>query len=419
MNMRITPTILSGKVKIISSKSQAHRMLICAALANSPSELLCEKTNDDILATIDCLNAIGANITVNGEKISVKPISGRVDRAKLCVRESGSTLRFILPIICALGIQAEIEMLGRLSQRPLNELSDELIKKGIRLKREKNRIYTQGKLSGGEYFIPGNISSQYITGLLFAFLCIKEPCTLTVVGEMQSYSYVDMTIKAMQEFGVMVKREGNLFSISEENRPFGRKIRIEGDWSNAAFWICAGALSEEGITVTNIDYNSTQGDKAIIDIVKDFGAKVIIGENEITVKKGELNGVKIDAGNIPDIIPVISALACAAKGDTVIQNASRLRIKESDRLAAIYELMEAMGADYSPTDDGIIIHGGTKLHGAEVSSHDDHRMAMTAAVMSALSVGDVVVMGSEAVKKSYPDFWKVFNALGGRAERMA
>ncbi len=418
MNVRITPSLISGEVKMISSKSQAHRMLICAALAEGESHLICERTNEDILATIDCLNAMGAVITLEGDTISVKPLSGDVHKAEMCCRESGSTLRFILPVVCALGIEAEIEMWGRLPERPMDPLTDELKRHGALIEKCGNKLYTGGRLQAGDYSIPGNISSQYVSGLLFALSAMDAPGSLEVTGEVQSGSYIEMTLRAMEAFEICPKRNGYRFNFSGSEKAFGRDMLIEGDWSNAAFWLCAGALSDKGITLKNLDMASPQGDKAIVDILIGFGAHILANDAGIHIRSGELKGVEIDAGDIPDLIPVISAFACAAKGDTIIRNAERLRIKESDRLAAICEMLNILGADFTPTEDGLIIHGGKVLKGGELSAHNDHRMAMTAAVASMICDGEITVVGAECVKKSYPDFWDAFTSLGGRIERI-
>ncbi len=416
MNATITPRPLSGSIKIIASKSQAHRLLILAALAEEKSLLICEGMNEDIAATMDCLNAMGARVVKNGDEISIFPIEKMGGKCKMCVRESGSTLRFLLPVICALGMNAQIEMCGRLPERPISELSDELQRHGVNIVKEGNILHVSGKLESYDFKIAGNISSQYISGLLFAMCALKKPCSLAITGEIQSRSYIEMTLRAMERFGISTARTESGFSLTGDERMSAYCGPVEGDWSNAAFWLCAGAMSEKGITLTGLDEHSAQGDRAVIEILRRFGADVSTNERGVRVRKKELTGTQIDAADIPDLIPVLSVLACAAKGDTRIFNAQRLRIKESDRLAAIYELIGAAGADFTPTPDGLIIHGGAPLHGAKVSAHNDHRMAMSAAVLGTFA-GKIEVEGAQCVKKSYPDFWDKFAMLGGNVKR--
>ena len=419
MNVRITGRPLGGKISAISSKSHAHRALICAALAKTPSKIICDSVNDDIMATASCLNAMGAQIDYHDGIFTVNPIDPgeKKGRVFLNCRERGSTLRFLLPIVCALGLEAKIDMEGHLPQRPMGELVDELIRHGAKIEQKGSSLYVGGKLCAGKFLIAGNVSSQYISGILFAMCVLKVPSSLEVIGEVQSRSYIDMTLDAIREFGITVEEKDSLFSISGIEDFTGKDLRIEGDWSNAAFWLCAGAMGGNGICVDHLAFHSSQGDRRIEELLAEFGANVERENDSLTVKSAALSGIEIDASNIPDLVPVLCAVACAASGKTVIKNAERLRIKESDRLEAIYDMLQSLGACFTPTKDGIIIEGNKPLKGGSVNSYNDHRMAMTAAILSTICKGEVEILDAQCVKKSYPDFWNAFNALGGHAER--
>lgn len=376
----------SGTVSAIASKSAAHRLMICAALASTPTKILCNTTSKDIEATRACLAALQA-----GESC-------------LPCGESGSTLRFLLPVAAALGKSVEFLMEGRLPQRPLDPLDRELAAHGITLSRPApDRLRIAGQLTPGTYTLPGNVSSQYISGLLFALPLLDGPSTLTVTGDIQSAPYIAMTLDALNTFGVRPRQEGNVFSVEPTAYRGPDTVTVEGDWSNAAFWLCAGALAGP-VTVTGLDPESLQGDKAICDILRQFGAKLRQNRQEFTVSPGALTAIDLDASAIPDLVPVVSIVAAAARGTTRIYNAGRLRLKESDRLETVGQMLRNLGASVEVLADGLFIHGGTPLTGGTVDSANDHRIAMSAAVASTLC--PVTVEHAEAVEKSYPTFWE-------------
>lgn len=387
---------ISGTVRAISSKSAAHRLMICAALADEPTRLHCETTSNDIAATAQCLAALAA-----GE-------------ATLCCGESGSTLRFLLPVAAALGRTVEFEMCGRLPQRPLAPLDAQLTAHGAVLTRPApNRLRVEGQLTPGEYTLPGDVSSQYISGLLFALPLLDGPSTLTVTGEVQSAPYIAMTLDALAQFGIHPRREGNRFVIEPAPYRSPGQVTVEGDWSNAAFWLCAGAISGP-VTVTGLNGRSLQGDQEIMEILRRFGAEVRQTDDQVTVSPGTLRAIEVDAGAIPDLIPAVSVVAAAARGTTRITNAARLRLKESDRLTTVAAMLSSLGASVEELPDGLVIHGGTALSGGTVESFNDHRIAMAAGIASALC--PVTVMGAEAVEKSYPTFWEELEKLKMRNE---
>ena len=438
----VLPGAKSGCVTVPASKSWAHRMLITAALSSDPCEIICDGISKDIEATVKCLNALGADIsiTVGTEEecnpkdtvIKVRPVVKRVDHSgstalysHLSCGESGSTLRFMIPVVGALGINGAFHMEGRLSERPLKPLTEVLTKHGMTFRKDGKVLYCMGQLNGGSFEIPGNISSQYISGLLLALPLLPEDSTLNVTGTIESGDYIEMTVRAIEEAGVKFERKGYAFNIEGKQKyKVPESLTVEKDWSSAAFPLCMGAFSEEGVTVTGLNINSVQGDKEILNILERFGADIRINGTEITVRKGMLKGQVIDASRIPDLVPVISAVAAGAEGETRIIHAERLRIKESDRLATTTAMLKALGADIEETEDGLLINGrgapaidgcGTnndfKLKGGKVDSFNDHRIAMSAAVAAGICENEVVITGAECTDKSFPGFWETIGSM--------
>ena len=386
MDLTIQPRLLRGDVQAIPSKSLAHRYLICAAFADNKTELICPETGADIEATADCLRALGAQILHTDSGYTVFPIQRIPDRAVLNCSESGSTLRFLLPIAGALGIDATFRMEGRLPQRPLSPLWEEMERMGCVISRPtETTIRCTGKLQPGTYTIDGGVSSQFITGLLFATSLIQGPCELRVTGKTESKPYLDMTQEAMC-----------LFHAPHYHTP--GYIDIEGDWSNGAFWLAAAALGNQ-VTVTGLNPDSLQGDRAIVDI-----AHTMV-ESAPTVS----------ASDIPDLVPILSVLAAAHHG-AVFTNIQRLRLKESDRVAATAAMIENLGGKAKASEDSLRI-SGTGLSGGIVDSRGDHRIAMAAAIAATVCSRPVTILGAEAVHKSYPGFWKEYEKLGGHYEQ--
>ncbi len=402
MKVTITPAQLSGKIKAIASKSVAHRQLICASFSDRPTKIKCQKTSRDIIATADCLNALGANIAYNDGIFYVEPIKELRKNPVLDCCESGSTLRFMLPVVCALGIEASFKMEGRLPDRPLSPMWEELIAHGALLSKPKREIIAvSGNLKGGSFKIRGDISSQFITGLLFAVSLMKEKCTIDITSEIQSMPYINITCDVLEKFGIITEfsEKENSFSVSGS---FSAKEEYEadGDWSNGAFWICADELSKNKIECTGLSEASAQGDKEILNAIKELKK-----ENSV-----------IDGADIPDLIPIISVVASVSPGITTVVNAGRLKIKESDRLFAVNELINKLGGKCETTEDGLIITGVGKLRGGEIDSFNDHRIAMSAAVASIVCENKVIINNAQAVEKSYPDFWEDFKMLGGNTD---
>ncbi len=417
MEMRCTPAILSGKIKAISSKSHAHRVLICSALASEPTKIICNVLSKDITATVECLKMLGAEIKIEENTLFVNPQKFS-EKAEIDCGESGSTLRFLLPVVSALGIDTTINAHGRLPERPLSPLKEELEKKGVVFKADnKYPLHITGNLQSGEYELAGNVSSQFVSGLLFALPLLDGDSKIKLIPPVESKSYIDMTVATLRDFGILIEETENTYIIKGNQKYISPKeITIEGDWSNSAFFLCAGALSKDGVTVSGLNINSTQGDKKILDILKRMGASVEVNDDEITVKKNKLMGTMVNGGDIPDLVPIVSVMgAMCDKGVTHIVNASRLRLKESDRIATTEALLTKAGAAVSETDYGLVIWGENDLIGGRVEGANDHRIVMSAAILSCLCALPVDIVDAEAVNKSYPHFFEDFNSLGGKA----
>lgn len=411
MTKQIDNRPLGGTVAAIPSKSEAHRLLICAALGDSKTEIYCPQTSKDIQATAACLCALGAFITYKNGIYTVSPIQSPVNEALLPCGESGSTLRFLIPLVCGMGVSATFRMEGRLPERPLSPLLEELEKHGIVFEKNGKLLTIGGKLQGHDFTIAANVSSQFISGILFMLTQIGG--TLTLTEKTESAEYIEMTLQTLRKFGADIQKTENGFTVQKTTLHGDGKIRTGGDWSNAAFFLCAGCLSKKAVTVTGLDLNSAQGDKKIVEILRQFGAKIEATDDEITVFPSALHGINIDASQLPDLVPILAVTACKAKGKTIIYNAGRLRIKESDRLQTAKDLLCALGADITITDDGLIINGQKPMHGACTDSANDHRIAMSAAVAAILCDSPVTLGGAEAVAKSYPAFWEDYEQLKG------
>ena len=415
MNKTILPGARTGEVHIPASKSQAHRMLLCAAMGENEVTLRCRGLSKDILATVACLKALGASVDAEGEVLHLRPVSA--PPPGLCLLpcgESGSTLRFLLPLVGALGASAVFEREGRLPERPIEPLGRELCRNGMDIRSDGARLSCSGQLRPGAFSLPGNISSQYISALLMTLPLLEGESTLRIEGALESAAYVAMTEEVLRLGGVRTEKTVDGYRIPGGQRcRFAPELSVEGDYSNAAFFLCAGALSERGIRVTGLDPRSRQGDRAIVPLLEKMGAQVASDGSSVTVKRAALHGITIDASPIPDLIPVLSVVAAAASGETRVIHAQRLRLKESDRLHSTTQMLRALGAEAEELPDGLVIRGGRTLAGGTVDACGDHRIAMSAAVAGGICRGAVTICGSECVQKSYPDFWTDFQQLKG------
>ena len=395
MDLTIYPRKLRGTIRAIPSKSQAHRLLICAAFSDVPTKICCPETNQDIEATAGCLRALGTEIDRTADGYYVIPAVTIPNSIEMDCCESGSTLRFILPIVCALGIETTIHMSGRLPYRPLSPLWEELERMGCSLSRPtESTIHTSGQLTPGSYTIAGNVSSQFISGLLFALSLINGESQLNVTGKTESKSYITMTQRALSIFGV----DTSDYHVTG-SMPFHspNEITVEGDWSNGAFFLTAAALGND-LYVKNLDKDSPQGDRAITDI--------LAMDSDLP---------EISAANIPDLIPIL-AVYFAAKNGAQFTEIARLRLKESDRVETVIQLLQSLGIRAEATDNTLRVYSG-KFTSGIVNAYGDHRIAMTAAIAATMADGPVTILGAECVAKSYPTFWEVYQQLGGNYEQ--
>ena len=396
MDITIFPAALHGSVDAIPSKSQAHRLLICAAFADRETVLFCPRTNRDIEATAQCLRALGADIQRTDKGYTVVPIQHIPDTATLHCGESGSTLRFMLPIVGALGVDATFIMEARLPQRPLSPLWDEMERMGCQLSRPTaDTLRCQGQLRGGEYVISGNVSSQFITGLLFATALLRQDSQIRIPGRLESKPYVDMTLEALALFGVQAED----FRICGGQRFCSHgPITVEGDWSNGAFFLAAKALGSQ-VNINNLSPTSPQGDRAAAHWLEQL-------------PKGHC---LIDATDIPDLVPILSVVAGAYQGAR-FTGIRRLRLKETDRVATVCAMLMALGAKAEATEDTLDIFPAP-YQGCTIDATSDHRIAMSAGIAATVATGPVTIINADSVNKSYPDFWAEYRRLGGNYEQ--
>lgn len=412
MKAVITPSPLSGRIGAVTSKSDAHRLLICAALADKPTKITMTGTSDDINATITCLRALGAEISIVPDGVMVSPIKQVPPSPVLDCMESGSTLRFLLPVAAALGADATFTGRGRLPERPIGELTAQLERHGVSVSSDRLPLKISGRMSGGEFSLPGNVSSQFVTGLLLA-LPLCGGGTVATTTPLESAPYVEITRADMAQFGVCVTKNEDCYTvIPGQAYTSPGVVHAEGDWSGAAFFLAAGALSGE-VTVTGLNPDSPQGDKAIVDLLRRFGAEVEVSGDSVTARhNGRLHACEVNVSEVPDLLPVLAVAAAAAEGTTVFTGASRLRLKESDRIASTAAMIRSLGGIVCEKDDGLEVTDCT-LSGGCVDSFGDHRIAMSAAVAATVCGSTVTITNPMCTSKSYPDFYGEYTKLGG------
>lgn len=393
MDITISPRRLRGDLTVIPSKSQAHRLLICAAFSDKPTLLQCAETNRDIEATADCLTALGAKILRTDSGYTVFPVKAVPEQAELHCRESGSTLRFLLPVAGALGVDALFTMEGRLPQRPLSPLWEEMERMGCTLTRPTlDTIRCTGKLCPGAYRIDGGISSQYITGLLLALSLLGSGSQLEITGKAESRPYIEMTKAAISLFG------GDPDHPGEKRFHSPGAVSVEGDWSNGAFFLAANELGSH-LNLRGLDPDSPQGDRAVLGILP-------------LLRSGS---PRVSAADIPDLVPILSVAAASNHG-AVFTDIRRLRMKESDRVASVMAMLKSLGGR-AEADDNTLTVFPSGFTGGVVDSFNDHRIAMSAAIAATVCTGPVTVLGAECVSKSYPGFWEEYRRLGGNYEQ--
>ena len=414
MRAVVQPFRAAGTVRVPASKSELHRLLIAAALADRETRIAGCAGSEDVRATIRCLAALGAEIRSdeNGYAVKPLPLTPRREQALLDCGESGSTLRFLLPVAAALGA-AEFTGRGRLPERPIGPLLREMALHGAVPSADKLPLTVSGHLSGGVFTLPGNISSQFVTGLMLAAPLLGET-EIRIEGSLESMDYVRMTAAAQAVFGVETEVSEHCAVIHGGQRYCSPgQTAAGGDWSGAAFPLCLGALGGP-VSVTGLDLSSTQGDRSVIGILRSAGAKVCMEDGSATVSGSALSALELDVSGIPDLVPSLAALLMHARGRSVFYHAGRLRLKESDRLASTCAMVNALGGQASVCDDRLIVDGRTHCAGGVVDGSGDHRIVMAALIGASACAGASEICGVEAAAKSWPAFFEDMQLLGGK-----
>lgn len=415
----LNPSKLKGMVTVPSSKSLCHRAVICAGLADGISNIDNVNYSQDIDATCGAMKSLGVNIVKDRQRLRVKGADKLdVKNPDIDCIESGSTLRFMIPIAALTGKKAIFKGEGELVGRPLGPYYNIFEEQNINYTNSNGNLplTIDGKLNPGEYKVKGNISSQFISGLLFALPLLNGDSKITITSELESKPYVDLTIDTLKDFSVQVQNNDYKEFIIKGNQKFKAKdLSVEGDFSQAAFWLVAGTLGAD-VECTGLNMNSLQGDKAIVDVIESMGGRVLIENGKVKALPADTKGIVFDATECPDLVPIISVLGSLSEGTTQIINGERLRIKECDRLKAMCSELKKIGAEIEELGDGLIIRGKKVLKGGTVNSWGDHRIAMALAVASLKCEEPVIVQDAHCVRKSYPDFWKHFKMLGGKID---
>lgn len=414
--VKITPARFNGEVTIPPSKSQAHRAILCAALADGVSKISPVVHSMDMEATIGAVKALGAHVEWKEDVLTVRGGLFQKKQAEIDCIESGSTLRFLIPIAAAGGAETVFYGRGRLPQRPLGAFLNLLPSHGVPCESDGGLpLKIKGRLEPGVYQLAGNVSSQYVTGLLLALPLLSGDSEIILTTPLESKGYVDMTLDVMRSFGVLVEEREARYVIPGGQRYKNSEFNVESDWSQAAFFLIAGALNG-GTALNGLSPSSIQGDKTVCELLREMGAEIKEEGSVLRAEKSELHGVTIDASQIPDLVPAL-AVACAfAKGDSLIHGAARLRVKESDRIRSTLDGLRAMGAEVEEREDGMLIHGGRPLHSGFIDGFNDHRIVMAFTMAASCVQGDTYITTWESVKKSYPGFFEDFKRIGGNAD---
>ena len=422
MNAVFGPSRLSGVAAAPASKSEAHRRMICAGLSRNETVLSGFMDSADMAATTRCLEALGAVLRQEGYTLTLR---GFVNKPALLpvfdCGESGSTLRFFVPIAMALSNGGIFRMHGRLGQRPMDVYRELFVPRGVLWRMSEGadgaaELTVSGGLNPGNYVIQGDVSSQFVSGLLFALPLLPGDSTLTVLPPVESAGYINMTVKALQDSGIRI----------QESAPFSWQIpgcqqyhsvsgHLHGDWSQAAVLLCAGALGSD-VTVSHISTDTMQGDAAVLKHLSTLGARVCQDEQGIRVVRGEMHGAVLDMHDCPDIAPILTLVCQLSPGTSRLTGCRRLRLKECDRLAATVEVLNTLGGCCEEDGDDIVVHGVSSLRGGCLKDYNDHRMVMLASVAALVSDAPVQVPGVQAINKSWPDYLSVYRSLGGNVE---
>ena len=423
MDMTFISAPLKGVVAAPASKSEAHRRMICAGLTKGTTTLGGFMDSADTAATARCLKALGAQIEEKDDELTITGYAKKISKLPvLDCGESGSTLRFFVPIALAMADGGVFRMHGRLGQRPMDVYRDLFVPRGVRWRMGVGcdgaaELTVKGALEAGHYVMPGNVSSQFVSGLLFALPMLAEDSTLTVEPPVESADYIRMTVEALTQSGIQL----------EEIAPFSWRIagnqnyqakdgKLSGDYSQAAVLLCAGALGHQ-VMVTGLAQETTQGDRAVLAHLASLGAKVQEDASGVTVTAEALHGAALDMANCPDIAPILALVCQMAEGESRLAGCGRLRLKECDRLAATVETLNLLGGNAKAEGDTIVIQGVKVLKGGvTLPNYNDHRMVMLGMVAASIAKEPVTVQGVEALNKSWPEFVNVYQNLGGKAE---
>ncbi|MCD6435895.1 MAG: 3-phosphoshikimate 1-carboxyvinyltransferase [Clostridiales bacterium] len=412
---KIKPNGLKGIISVPPSKSISHRAIISAALASGKSKITNLVFSQDIDATCGAVEMFGANVIRSENSIDIIS-KGKIKSPTHTIdcRESGSTLRFLVPFGAMVDKPVVFNGKGKLVTRPMNSYLNIFDEQKIRYTYDEGLpLMVEGRLKPGKFSIKGDISSQFITGLMFVLPLLNEDSEIEITSPLESKGYIDLTIDVLEKFNIKIKNDNHKCYYIEGNQNYiSCDYKIEGDYSQAAFWIVAGLIGGN-IEINGLNINSKQGDSEIIDIVKRMNGKIETKEDKVIVSRSETKGTIINASQCPDIIPILTVLAAVSDGKTEIINASRLRIKESDRLKAIATELNKLGAQVIENPEGLVIYGRQHLNGGVVDSWNDHRIAMSLAIASIRCTDEVVITNSQAVDKSYPHFFEDFKKLGG------
>ena len=396
--VKLAKSSLFGEITLPPSKSVTHRALICSFLAGGGNVFPLSESND-----------------MKATKGVLKELAQNSDKAALNCIESGSTLRFAVPLAAALGANAVFTGEGRLPQRPIDEFLRLLPSHGVECESAGSLpLSISGRLESGVYEIAGNVSSQYITGFLLALPILNGDSKIVLTTPLQSKPYVDITLQVMRDYGVVAEETDYGYFVPGNQKYKIRDYSVECDWSQAAFFLAGAAISGD-VTLLNMNLNSAQGDKEIISVLKRFGADIETDEMSVRCKKSALKGICVNVENIPDAVPAIAAAAAYASGKTVICGGERLRIKESDRIASVVYNLSALGVDAKETSDGMIIYGGKPLRAAKMKSFNDHRIVMAFSAAALGVNGECEIDGAQSINKTYPSFFDDYNKLGGKA----
>jgi 3-phosphoshikimate 1-carboxyvinyltransferase len=427
VRQKITPSPVTGEVSAPPSKSYTHRALILASLAAGESLIQNPLLADDTGYTIDACRALGADVKRRDDSLAVIGTGGKIslEKEKIFAGNSGSTIRMIAPLAAMAQTKVILDGDSRLRQRPMGDLLSALQSLGVHARSLNNNSCPPIEIQGGEFkanqvTLSGETSSQPVSALLMIAPCTREGLSIKIAGGLRSRPYIDITLDAMSAFGVeVVNRNYKEFLIEGGQAYQARRYRIEGDYSSTAYFLAAGAIGGKPVSVTNLKKDSVQGDKRLLDIIAEMGGTVDYQKDSVTVqRRGALKGISIDMGDYPDLVPTLAVVAAFAEGTTELTNIAHLRFKESDRINDTAAELGKMNVKTEVSGDTMVIYGG-KPSGAEIDSHNDHRLAMSLSLAALFAGGDCILNGAEAVTKSYPQFFSDLKKLGARVEELS